>query len=440
MTLKRPRLVTRSLTHWRPAKSGSRGTGRRHATQNAAAVTGDLLTKWVRGVAIERARPQVFKRANELFVQFTRGTLKLDLDDQASSPRFRAYQGSSAPRPVDQLSVGERVQLLIAVRVAFLEQDEPTRLPLLLDETLGTSDDMRVGVIIDAIIEIARQGRQVFYFTAQHDEVGKWIARLTESKTPHRVIDLAQVRHLSKAAVSPLQITPVTTLQPPAPDNMSHNQYGQALGVPNINPSVETLDNLHLWHLIEDVTLLHRLLCHQITSWSQLQTLLEHHGAGLAAMSDGQIQQIRAAAKAIEVACSAWRVGRGKQVDCQVLLDSNCVTDSFIGDLRDLAQRMDGDARAIIRALEQGQVSRWRTKNTEGLREYFEENGFLVNDAPLEPETIRIQVLAAVEKDLRDHRIDVSFIDRMIGSLPDTAGTGRRCQAKVIMSHKEYRT
>ena len=44
------------------------------------------------------------------------------------------------------MSVGERVQLLLAVRIAFLEQDERTRVPLLLDEVLGTSDDARAGI------------------------------------------------------------------------------------------------------------------------------------------------------------------------------------------------------------------------------------------------------------------------------------------------------
>ncbi|MCF7974589.1 MAG: hypothetical protein K9N55_12290 [Phycisphaerae bacterium] len=386
--------------------------------RSAEAVTGALLTKWVRTVAIERARPQVFSRANELFIQFTQGTLKLDLDDQASPPRFRACQGASVPRPVDQLSVGERVQLLMAVRVAFLEQDEPTCLPLLLDETLGTSDDMRVGVIIDAMIEIARQGRQVFYFTAQHDEVGKWISRLTERDAPHKVIDLAQVRHLSQAAVSPLQIARVHVLQPPAPDDMSHDQYGEALGVPNINPALENQDRLHLWHLIEDITLLYRLLCLQITTWSQLQTLLDHRSAGLVDMSDAQIEQIRAAARAIEAACRAWRVGRGKPVDCQGLQDSGCVTDRFIGELRGLAQHVGGDAQAMIQALERREVSGWQSKNTEGLREYFEENGYISTETPLSPEAIRLQVLAAVEQDLKTHRIEVSLIDRVLGSLP----------------------
>ena len=215
--------------------------------QGGGAVVGALLTRWVRTVAVERSRPQVFRRANELLVRFTRGTLRLELDDHARPPGFRARLGSDPPRPVDQLSVGERVQLLIAVRLAFLEQDEQTRLPLLLDQTLGTSDDGRAGVIIDTVIEIAREGRQVFYFTAQHSEVAKWITRLNESGTTYKVIDLAQTRQLGAAAVAPLQIASVDAPQPPAPDGMSHDEYGRTLGVPNMNPVVEKLDGLHLW-------------------------------------------------------------------------------------------------------------------------------------------------------------------------------------------------
>ena len=94
------------------------------------------------------------------------------------------------------------------------------------------------------------------------------------------------------------------------------------------------------------------------------------------------------------------------------------MTDRFIGELRDLAQHVGGDAQAMIQALERRQVSGWQSKNTEGLREYFEENGFLPGEAPLSPEAMRLQVLAAVEQDLRAHRLEVSFIDRVLGSLP----------------------
>jgi hypothetical protein len=346
------------------------------------AAVGALLTNWVRSVAVEQARPQVFRRAGELLVRFTRGTLQLDLDDHAGSPAFLARCGTDSARGVDRLSIGERVQLLAAVRVAFLEQDEPARLPLLLDETLGTSDDGRAAAIIDSVIEIARQGRQVFYFTAQHDEVGKWTARLAEAGIVHKVIDLAQVRALGSAAASPLRIEPLDMPIPPAPNGMSREEYGRALHVPGINPADEQLDSLHLWHLLDDLNLLHRLLCHQITNWGQLRTLLEHGGAGLVAADHDAFPRIAAAAQAVKTACDAWRIGRGKPVDRQALLQSELVTKTFIDELTTLAETNHGDAQRILDALDANEVKRWRTANTQQLREYFEEQGFCRRTRP----------------------------------------------------------
>jgi len=384
------------------------------------AATGALLTKWVRANAIERSRPQVLRRANDLVVRFTGGTLRLELDHNASPPGFRARRGSELPRPVDQLSVGERVQLLIAVRVAFLEQDEPTRLPLLLDEALGTSDDHRARLIIDSVIEIAREGRQVFYFTAQHDEAGKWVTRLAESGVPYKKIDLAQIRRLGAAAAAPLQIAAVEVPRPPAPDGRNHLEYGRILGVPNVDPAVESLDGLHIWHLLEDVELLHQLLCRRVTTWGQLRTLLEHGGAGIVEVADTRFERAATAAKAVAAACRAWRIGRGKRVDRRALQDSDCVSDSFVDELTALAEREEGDARAIVETLESGEVSRWRTKNTEILRQFFEEDGFLSADDPLQPDEIRIRVVAAVADELREGRFETRLVDRIVASLPAT--------------------
>ena len=392
--------------------------------QNGAAVTGALLTNWVRTVAIESSRPQVFSRARELLVRLTRGRLLLELDDQASPPKFRARSGSGPPQPVENLSTGERVQLLIAVRLAFLEQDEPTRLPLLLDEALGTSDDGRAGEIIDTIIEVAREGRQIFYFTAQHDEVGKWIARLENSGVPYEVIDLGEVRKLDAAASNPLQIVPVELPEPPGPEGRTHDEYGVALGVPDIDPASDGIDGLHLWHVIDDVDRLHTLLRRRIVSWGQLQRLHQYGGEGLVEDGEMVLKQASVAAQAIDAACRAWRVGRGKPVDRRALQDSGCVSDTFIDEVAGLASRLNGDAQAVLEALETGGVARWRETGTICLRDFFETNGFLVSDEPLSAADIRVRVLAAVADDLREDRLTDAFVDRVVGSF-DTS-TARR--------------
>jgi DNA repair exonuclease SbcCD ATPase subunit len=385
---------------------------------HGCSVTGSLLTNWVRTIAVERSRPMVFRRANELLIRFTGGTLKLEIDDHASPPAFLARRGARPARPVDELSVGERVQLLMAIRLAFLEQDESTQLPLLLDETLGTSDDSRAGLIIDTVIEIARSGRQVFYFTAQQDEVGKWIARLNESGTPHKVIDLAELRHLTAASAAPLHIAAVDAFQAPCPDGATHEEYAGVLGVPNIDPTDESLDALHLWHIIDDVDLLHKLLNRRITCWGQLRTLLHHDGAGIVDAVDGQFIRAKSTVKAVDAACVAWRIGRGKSVDRHVLQDSGCVSDTFLNSLADLAKSLDGDAQAMINALERGDVSRWRSANTDALRDYFVEQGYLTTDEQLSVGEIRTRALASVADEIRREEIQQAVIDRMIAQLP----------------------
>jgi len=68
------------------------------------------------------------------------------------------------------------------------------QLPLLMDEILGKSNDARAQTIIESVIELCKDGRQIFYFTAQHDEVGKWITMLENRQIQYQTIDRAQVR------------------------------------------------------------------------------------------------------------------------------------------------------------------------------------------------------------------------------------------------------
>jgi hypothetical protein len=385
---------------------------------NSCAIVGAMLTDWVRQVAIGRSRPQVFRRANELFVKFTKGLLHLCLDDISDPPRFMAQFGDEPARPVGELSLGERAQLLMAVRIAFLEQDESIQLPLLLDEAFGTSDDIRTSLIVDTVVEIARQGRQVFYFTARRDEICKWVNQLQTSDVPHKVIDLAEVRRISVAEAVPLPPPSIEFSTVPSPDGMDYESYGRVLHVPGPDPSAQTQDNVHLWHLFHDPLELHECASQGIVAWGQLRALKRFSADGSAIGSKGVYERAAVAAKAVEAACEAWRVGRGKPVDRRVLQDSQCVSKAFINELSDLARAENGDAGAIITALEIGKVARWRSNNTQALREYFETSGYLTEEAPLSSNEVRARVVTAVADDVNAGRIDLKSIDRIIASLP----------------------
>lgn len=385
---------------------------------DSGAVTGALLADWVRRTAVEQSRPQVFRRANELLARFTHGTLQLDIDERGKDPEFRAHRVSEPPRPVSDLSVGERVQLLMAVRVAFLEQDERARLPLLLDEALGTSDDARAGAIIDSLIELARAGRQVFYFTAQQDEVGKWAARLRDVGVAHQIIDLAQVRRMAESQARPLEIAEIDPPEPQAPEGMDYEAYGCALNVPAMDPATDQMGDLHLWHFLDDARALHGLLRRRISTWGQLRTLLDHGGAGLVEADPKVIAHARAAARAIDAACAAWREGRGKPVDRGALQDSGAVSGAFMDELTELAAHCGGDAAQVIERLEQGKVKRWRSDKTEALRRFFEENGHLPGTRPFSQEELRARTLAAVAAEVRSGMLEHAWVDRLLARLP----------------------
>lgn len=122
----------------------------------------------------QEERPHVFYRARDLFSAFTDGGYELTMDDEGDT--FRAVEGRTGQgRALDELSDATKVQLLMAVRMAFVEQYENgLKLPIIFDEVLATSDDNRARALMETVIALAAAGRQIFYFTAQHEEIGRW--------------------------------------------------------------------------------------------------------------------------------------------------------------------------------------------------------------------------------------------------------------------------
>jgi len=160
-----------------------------------AAVAGQALLDFVGLQSRDLGRPRVFRRAGDLFEQITQGRYTLEFHD-GNPPAFRALDRQHGePRNLDQLSSGTRVQLLIAVRLAFLQEMETgVRLPIIVDEALANSDDERAAAIVSALFALCRDGRQLFYLTAQADEVDKWRTMLREhGEIPFAVIEMGEL-------------------------------------------------------------------------------------------------------------------------------------------------------------------------------------------------------------------------------------------------------
>lgn len=395
------------------------------------AALGRTLTEFVQAAARDRDRPRVFFRARELFAHFSRGRYILEFDD-GDPPRFRARDTvTGIGHALDELSSATRVQLLLAVRVAFVETfEQGVHLPLILDEALGNSDDIRARAIIQVAADLAASGRQLFYFTAQADEVAKWRELLEERPgLGYRILDLAALRDLpGEERLADVASTPPPA--PPPPDGMDHAAYGRALRVPPLDIRTATVGGTHLWYLIDDCEALHTLLNMQIRTWGELEALYETAQGSLGIIGRPVVERARAAARALREILELRRTGMGKPVDRQALIDSGAVTDAFLDRATELCRELDGDAARLLEALEAGRLERFRKANIARLREFFEEHGYLAPVPPLEPAVIRARAIAAATPDLEAGRLDPTTFERLLraagihASVADGPATG----------------
>lgn len=220
-----------------------------------------------KALAEDQDRPGVVKRASELFQTFT-GRYQLAY----GGGRFLALDGRRR-LALEELSDGTRVQLLLAVRLAFVELHETVRLPIFLDEVLANADDDRADAIVQAVLQIAATGRQVFYFTAQADELDRW--RRAGLVNPS--VDLAALRNLARAERAPLPGRDWTLPEVPDPQGRPLLDYVRELGAPG--PSIwADLDDQHPWLALVDgdEERLAELLRRRVTSLA----LLRHFLAG----------------------------------------------------------------------------------------------------------------------------------------------------------------
>ncbi|MFU8830092.1 MAG: ATP-binding protein, partial [Phycisphaerales bacterium] len=382
-------------------------------------VAGQAVVEWLREEASEKTQPAVLRNASDLFQRITHGRYELHVDDAADGPTFVAWDTQhEVQKSLDQLSAGERVQLLVAVRLGFLEQEKSgVRLPLILDETLGTTDDERASAIIDTVVEICRSGRQVFYLTAQPDEVGKWAGRLQGvDDVDLKQVNLGRVRGLAEADNAPLVIERPAEVQLPDPAGVSREDYGKALAVPGLDPN-RPLGMVHLWHLIDDPRVLHALLVRRIRCWGPFESLVVKGGLSVDSLDEDALSLLGARARVVRAVFTACRVGRGKPVDRAALAASGAVTDAFIDRIAELAASLGGDASQLIDAIESGQVQRWRSNNTDLLRDYLEQEGYLDPEQPLMRDEVYHRALEAAAKERPERHLGEGWLDRVVDGL-----------------------
>ena len=386
----------------------------RKREEDYRAVVGWHLAEYLRTRTRDEQLPNVFHRARDIFGEITRHRYRLNFDDRTE--QFTAHDNlRKRGRTLDELSSGTRVQLLLAVRLAFLEQQENgVMVPLVLDETLANSDDGKAEEIISAVLSICRTGRQIFYFTAQEDEVRRWKLILEKQDVvEHRFIPLGDVP--SPDAVDPAALpAPLWNRALPSPASLSHAEYGRILDIPewDLRSPVEML---HVWYLIDDVEKLHKVLGAGFERWGALKQLLESNsavnGIGLTP-EDGKKIGLRA--RALQTWREGWMIGRGKPVDRTALLDSNAVSDAFIDDVSEKCDSVDGCGVTLLRALRNGDVSKFRSAKADELEEYLLDHGYIDTLSARTREDLWSSVVADLGGSIQTLGVDLSFVQDFI--------------------------
>ena len=359
--------------------------------RQADALVGHALADHVEEQTRDQHLPQVFKRAREVLAEITDDRFRLDFDADAGAFRaFDAVRGRAYG--LDELSSGTRLQLLLAVRLAFAEgQEVGVRLPILLDEALANSDDDRAGAIVEAVLRLCRQGRQVFYFTAQAEEVAKW-RRLAAD---HPDVECRFVGLPSAAALVAvdLEATPSapTTQRVPDAEGLTMDAYADAAGVPPWT-AWDADESLHVWYLLDTPEQVRACLRHGYATWGQLAAAAER---GKPVPVD-DLGRVRRRAAAVAAWKRAWRQGRGRRVDRAALEATDAVTDAFLDEVDALCRDHGGDAHALLDCLERGDVSRFQGRQIERLERYLVREGFLSPDPRLPEAEIRRRVAEAV--------------------------------------------
>jgi uncharacterized protein YhaN len=373
------------------------------------ALAGHLVAEYVAAEMGERAMPPLFEQARKLFGLFTSHAWELIPPDDSGQFRARNTAAGGTGRPLAELSSGTRVQLLLAVRAAFVaEQEKGLQLPLLLDETLANSDDQRAQQIIKAIAELARGGRQIFYFTAQADEVAKWREFFSSHQdVPHHIADLALAQGQAATADFTRVAAPPIIRVPP-PGELSYEEYGRLLGAPTFDPR-GVIGAVHLWHLCEDTTTLHSLLAMGFERWGQVEAALRHDGEKPICANSARLA---AMARLLEELSRCWQHGRSRPLVREALGKAG-VSEIFIDRLWKLSCDLDHDAKGILAAIDGGKVPRLQKATIENLRDYCEENGYVSRESPLDAVEIRrkLQVLAS------ELGVDPSHVEALLAKI-----------------------
>jgi hypothetical protein len=365
---------------------------------NLSAITGQLILNGLKQTLGDENQPAVYRRAKEIFNRVTNGRYVLIPPQAGETSGFSAYDTVQGwGQLLDVLSTATRIQLLLSVRLAFIEEQERgLRLPLLVDELLATTDEHRAEAVIEALAEFCREGRQVFYFTAQKEELIKWQKYLEDkADLSFALWELDGQTNEVNRFIPDGSAIPVLKLRTDIaePAGRSHEEYGRLLLISGFDLINSESAALPLWYLIEDPEMLYRLYRQRIQYWGQLAKLLVHGGQPTG-WTPAMTAAVRARAELLEHYQKLYRQGRSRRIGREVLADSDAISERFMEPVAELLANISGDPRELLRALRAKEVTGFRASSIEDLEKFLLDEGYIDDLTPLSDEDLLIRLEA----------------------------------------------
>ena len=307
--------------------------------------------------------PEVLSQAGALFQQVTAHDFELQLSEDGGFQARDTQQNKV--RKLDELSTGTRMQLLLAVRVAWVraQDGDGKTLPLFLDEALTTSDESRFIEVAKSLDRLSSSsGIQVIYLSARRNEQDLWRAAI--GRDPH-LIDLAQLRGQRDADQTPeFEVTPSEPIPRPGGGAL---EYAKELRILGIDPALDA-GEIHLFHLLrDDLDLLYQLMdslrirtLGQLESYIDHSARVEHHGRP-------EFSKLKDRCRSARAWISAWRQGRGRPVDALELEASGAFSRRYLAEATTLARTepIDRDAHRLLAVLREGALKGFQTKKID---------------------------------------------------------------------------
>ena len=394
------------------------------------ATAGKMLVDQARKAHRSLHQPRVLTRAAEWFARFTRYQYALSFEDE----RFEAVETArNRVRGLAELSTGTRVQLLLAVRLAWLDEAERGResLPLILDEVLSTADPDRYRSVVDALQKLVKNGRQVIYLSAQDADAEAW-RRFAGEPAP-KCIGMQEIRQGAIAAgEAQIDFTLPERRRWPDPKGTTPGKWAREAGIRPFDPWADA-GGVDLFYLLrDDLSLLADFKRAGIENLGQFEQWLAFGAEGIE-LEPERRKELEQRTRAARAWFRTWRRGRSRPVTGSVLAESGAITETFMPPVSALAEELAGEPEALLKALRERKVPRFRQRNAELLESWLGENGYLDGREPAS----RTEIIAAMAADSSLNARQAAELGRWLSAGAAPAEPQRRADPGLAAGARE---